>query len=242
MGDRYTKPDPIYNTEPITTHPDDPAAPLTESNEDTPQYDTGHIPGSGKTDKREQFPILAERPKRSRLFLWAVVILVGGLLLSGVLNWFDTSDIGQSASGANEPVPGQLAPNFSLKTLDGSQITLSDLRGQPVLINFWASWCGPCRREMPELIRVYANYRDKGFIVLALNLTHQDTLPAVAAFVEEFRIPFPVLLDEAGEVTKLYQLRGIPVSVFVDRTGVVRRVYTGAMTGEQLDQFVAEIL
>ena len=265
MGDGYTNPDLVVSTERVAEHLDDDSTiPLTENTGDVFLYDTGHIPGSGQINWQEDLINLSKRPRGTRPLLWVVLILTSGLLLGGALILLvfypeslsgieqriasfvpGTSDVGRSASGAGnagDPVPGQLAADFTLKTLDGGEITLSDLRGQPVLINFWASWCGPCRREMPELVRVYANHKDKGFIVLALNLTHQDALPAVAAFVEEFRIPFPVLLDEAGEVTKLYQLRGIPVSVFVDRTGVVRRVYTGAMTGDQLDQFVAEIL
>ncbi len=153
---------------------------------------------------------------------------------------------GQVASRADDTGPltvGQPAPDFTLKTLAGDEITLSDLRGQSVLINFWASWCGPCRREMPEMLRVYEKYKEEGFTILAVNLTHQDALPEVEAFVEEFQMPFPVPLDETGEVTTdLYRLRGIPTSVFVDRAGVVQRVYIGAMSGDQLDQFVAEIL
>lgn len=156
------------------------------------------------------------------------------------------SDVGQSTSrvdNKSNPTTDQLAPDFTLKTLDGGDTTLSDLRGQPVLINFWASWCGPCRSEMPELIRAYARYKADGFTILAVNLTHQDSLPAIESFVEEFDIPFAVLLDETGTVAEdLYLLRGLPTSVFIDRTGRVKRTYAGAMTGDQIDQFVVEIL
>jgi cytochrome c biogenesis protein CcmG, thiol:disulfide interchange protein DsbE len=140
-------------------------------------------------------------------------------------------------------VPSHVAPDFTLQILDGKTIRLSDLRGQPVLINFWASWCGPCRLEMPELIRIYEAHRSEGFAILALNDTSHDSLPAVKAFVEELQLPFPVLLDETGAVsTDLYQLRGLPTSVFVNQEGVIVRTYLGTMTGAQIEQFVAEIL
>jgi len=138
---------------------------------------------------------------------------------------------------------GQPAPDFTLRTLDGSEATLSDYLGRPVLINFWASWCPPCRLEMPDLVRAYETHKAKGFVVLAVDLTFQDTLEDARAFVEEFNMTFPVLLDESGEVTQgLYQIMGLPMSVFVNRVGIVSRVQIGAMTSDQVDMFVGEIL
>lgn len=150
-----------------------------------------------------------------------------------------TPDAGLGAA----PVAGRPAPDFTLATLDGGQVTLSDLRGRTVLINFWASWCPPCRLEMPDLVRAYEEHKDEGFIILGVDLTFQDALPDVRAFVEEFKMSFPVLLDETGEVTtQKYRLLGLPMSVFIDREGTIRRTHIGAMTSEQIDEFVGEIL
>jgi thiol-disulfide isomerase/thioredoxin len=141
------------------------------------------------------------------------------------------------------PLEGQPAPDFTLKTLDGSTVTLSKLQGQPVLINFWASWCEPCRAEMPEIVRVYETHKADGLIVLAINMTFEDSLPEAQAFAKEFQMPFPVLLDDTGAVGRdAYGLRVLPMSFFIDRKGVIVHRQIGAMNGKQLDTFVGEIL
>lgn len=141
------------------------------------------------------------------------------------------------------PVVGSQAPGFTLKTLEGGELSLAQLRGDPVLINFWATWCPPCRLEMPDLVRAYETHRGEGLVVLGVNLTYLDTLSEVQAFVKEFRVTFPVLLDEDGSVTEdAYGLLGLPMSIFVDRGGVIRRIQIGVMTGTQIDEYVGEIL
>lgn len=141
------------------------------------------------------------------------------------------------------PLSGQPAPDFTLKTLDGSTVTLSKLQGQPVLINFWASWCTPCRAEMPELVRAYEAHKGDGFVVLAINMTFQDSLPEAQAFAKEFHMPFPVLLDDTGAVARdAYRVPVLPMSFFIDRKGVIVHRQIGAMNGKQIDTFVGEIL
>ncbi|MCI0725779.1 MAG: TlpA family protein disulfide reductase [Chloroflexi bacterium] len=149
----------------------------------------------------------------------------------------------EADSDEQEVVVGQPAPNFTLRTLNGDEVSLTDFKGQPVLINFWASWCPPCRLEMPDLVNAYETHQGEGFVILAINLTFQDSLPDVEAFVQEFKMTFPILLDQTGEVTNYqYQLLGLPMSIFVDREGSVARVQIGGMTGEQIDAFIAEIM
>lgn len=149
-----------------------------------------------------------------------------------------TENVLQSGMGA-----GKLAPDFTLRNLAGEPVKLSDLHGRPVLINFWASWCGPCRLEMPDLVRAYEAHKAEGLVILAVNPTVEDTLSDVKAFVKEFNMTFPVLLDETGEVTnQVYRLRGLPTSVFVNRTGRITRIHLGAMTNQQITKFVGEIL
>jgi len=146
----------------------------------------------------------------------------------------------QSSDGG---LVGQPAPDFTLPTLNGDEISLSNFRGQPVLINFWASWCEPCRIEMPMLINAYQNYSDDGLVILGLNVTEEDTLEAVNSFVDEFVVPYPILLDQLDHVSHDdYMMIGLPMSVFIDRAGVVKRVVIGALREDEIDLFIAEIL
>lgn len=148
-----------------------------------------------------------------------------------------------SAASNSELTVGQPVPDFTLKTLDGGETSLSKFRGQPVLINFWASWCPPCRMEMPDLVRAYETHKADGFVILAINLTFQDSIEGAQRFVDEFNMSFPVLLDETGEVTTtMYRLYGLPTSVFVDRSGIITHIQIGPMTGPQIDEWVGEIL
>lgn len=137
---------------------------------------------------------------------------------------------------------GSLAPAFTLKTLVGDTARLSDYTGRPVFLNFWASWCTPCRAEMPQIITAYRAHRDAGLTVLAINLTDQERMKDVRKFTDEFQMPFPVLLDQKGKARKGYALRGVPTSVFIDAQGVVRLVNPGPITSETIQQGLAEIL
>ncbi|MBG7610129.1 MAG: redoxin domain-containing protein [Anaerolineae bacterium] len=166
---------------------------------------------------------------------WFITILVVFLLGSA---WTLRSRVLPSATtnGAPPPSPreGFSAPDFTLDLLNGGQITLSELRGQAVMINLWASWCSPCRSEMPAIQNVYEEYKDQGLIVLAVNTTFQDSESAAASFGEEFGLTFPIPLDKTGTVSDHYQLRGLPSTYFVDRSGVIRSVVVGGPMSESL--------
>lgn len=139
------------------------------------------------------------------------------------------------------PQAGFVAPDFTLDTLDGGAITLSDLRGQAVLVNFWASWCPPCRAEMPAIQRVYERYRDQGFTILAVDLQESDR--QVTAFSSSLGLTFPILMDRDGSVFNRYQVKALPSTFFVDRQGVIRDVAVGGpMTEAFIESQVMELL
>ncbi len=125
------------------------------------------------------------------------------------------------------------APDFTLERLDGGSVRLRDLRGKVVLLNFWATWCGPCREEMPLLAEIYRTYHPRGLEVLGVNLTSQDDLAEVRRFVAAFDLPFPILLDHNGRAERSYALVGVPTTVFIDREGIIQRVVLGALKSRE---------
>lgn len=135
---------------------------------------------------------------------------------------------------APAPQQGFPAPDFELSTPSGESIRLSDLKGQAVLVNLWATWCPPCRAEMPAIEKVYNEYRDQGFVVLAINMTYQDDPGRVPSFVGEYGLTFPILMDTRGTVGEDYQLRSLPSSYFIDREGIIREVVIGGPMAEAL--------
>jgi peroxiredoxin len=141
------------------------------------------------------------------------------------------------------PSIGKAVPNFSLITLDGNQVSLSDFKGKAVFINLWASWCPPCRLEMPDIQAAYEKYQTQDLVVLGINITNQDNLADARAFVEEFKLTFPILLDESGEVSAgLFRLLALPTSFFIDSEGILQRIQIGAIPTKNLDTYISEIL
>ncbi len=164
------------------------------------------------------------------------------LLMSGAWIFISAPEADALENSQSAPSVGFLAPDFTLDTMDGDSITLSDLRGKAVIINLWASWCGPCRAEMPAMQNVYEKYRDKGFTILAVNATSQDSLSAAEAFVEELGLTYPILLDRDGQVSKLYNLRALPTTYFVAPDGSITEVVIGGPMAEALLTIRAELL
>ncbi len=136
---------------------------------------------------------------------------------------------------------GQVAPDFSLETLTGETLRLSDFRGQPVLLNFWNSWCPPCRTEMPELQRVQETPGDQ-VVILGVNLLYQeDRLEDVHAFVREQGLTFPILLDRDGRVVTDYRVISLPTSFFIDAEGKIYLVQVGPMTRPFIEGILREM-
>ncbi len=125
------------------------------------------------------------------------------------------------------------APDFELERLDGGTVRLSDLRGKVVLLNFWATWCVPCREEMPLLAQIYRDYHGQGLEILGVNLTSQDEVGEVRQFVKEFDLPFPILLDHNARAERAYRIFGVPTTVFITREGIVHRVVVGILKGRE---------
>ena len=128
-------------------------------------------------------------------------------------------------------------PNFAFVLDDGSYATLDDLKGRPVLINFWATWCGPCRLELPELVK--AAQENEDLVVLAVNM--QEARSAVEPFAQEFDMTMPVVLDADGRLRMEYLVRGLPTTYFVDREGKIASVVAGPLTPKILADRLAEI-
>lgn len=136
---------------------------------------------------------------------------------------------------------GQPAPNFTLTDLNGNSHTLSALAGQPVIINFWATWCLPCRIEMPELQTTHEQYAEQGLVILALN-QEEDPETVRRYFYDEMDLTFTPLLDERGDVSRLYTAFGFPTTFFVNEAGMITAVHRGPLTQEQIEIYLAETI
>lgn len=178
---------------------------------------------------------LPESNRETLLRRYWVIISVIILVISGAWIWFSRAPSGSSSNiDISAPRKGFSAPDFTLRSSDGSSLTLSDLRGNPLIINIWASWCPPCRAEMPAMQRVYEKYRDDGFIILAVNSSFQDDPEKAQAFADELGLDFPILFDQDGNVSHLYQASALPSSYFVDRDGIIQQVVVGGPMSEAL--------
>jgi thiol-disulfide isomerase/thioredoxin len=147
-----------------------------------------------------------------------------------------------AAGTAQVPAAGRRAPDLTLKTLAESSVRLAQFRGRPLVVNFWATWCKPCRAEMPMLVAAHDRHRVAGLQILAVNLRDQERGRDVQRFVEEFRLPFPVLLDAHGRARRAFRVRAIPTTIFIDSAGLVRLEHPGPLTEELLQRGIAAIL
>ena len=170
----------------------------------------------------------------------AVSLILGGLLTLSLMDKPQSSNYG-TTEPPNASAPQAItAPDFTLQTPEGHQVKLSDYQGQVILLNTWATWCPPCRAEMPALEAYYREHKDDGFVVLAVN--SQESVSTVTAFITAEGFTFPVLLDPDGAVMSSYGVRSLPTSFFIDRDGTVRRVWNGQLPPAKLKEIVDPLL
>jgi len=168
-------------------------------------------------------------------------LILFALLLGAGWIWLSRTPPGSTTNGGiPAPQRGFLAPDFSLQDEKGETYRLADLRGRPLLVNFWASWCGPCRAEMPALEKVSQRYREQGFLVLGVNATNQDDAKAASAFAQQLGLSFPILFDQDGSASRLYQVRSLPSSFLIDADGVIQDVIIGGPMSEALLEIRAQ--
>ena len=137
-----------------------------------------------------------------------------------------------SSSAFSTVVEGK-APDFTLKSMQGGNLKLSEHRGEVVMINFWASWCAPCREEMPILNDLYLRYRDMGFTLLGVNV--EEDSGGAKKMMSELKVVFPVLFDTSNEVSKMYKVEAMPSTILVDRDGNMRYLHRGYLPGYEED-------
>jgi peroxiredoxin len=174
---------------------------------------------------------------RSRWTLLMLLTLVVGLAWTWV-NRLPASSTSAPASRSPAPLIGFLAPDFVLQTSGGEEFKLSAQRGTPVVLNFWATWCPPCRAELPELRS--ASERHAGQITV-VGVNQGESAAAVANSALELGLTFPIPLDHQGDVSQLYGVRSLPTTFFIDRDGVIRQIQNGPLTEATLAQLLRTI-
>lgn len=161
--------------------------------------------------------------------------IIGSLVLFALVGvaFFQVMNNKEASAGVEE---GDKAIDFQLRNLEGKQVSLSDYQGKKVMLNFWATWCPPCKKEMPEMEKVHKENKD--IVILSVNL---DPNQDVKGFMEKMNLTFPVLLDQENEINKEYKVISIPTSFFIDSEGIIKQKHTGGMTYDQINNAIKEL-
>lgn len=177
-----------------------------------------------------------------------IIVMVIGIVKENIQDNTDFEDVAVGSevdflSTKEGLAKGEVAPNFELKTLEGENVKLSDYRGKKVILNFWATWCPPCRAEMPHMQKYYEQHaKEDNVEILAVNLTTVDHgMEKITSFVSEYGLSFPVLLDSEGEMGSIYQAVTIPTSYLLDTQGRVQSKFAGPMDQATIEQLVDDI-
>ncbi|MFD3448372.1 TlpA disulfide reductase family protein [Microbacteriaceae bacterium 4G12] len=175
---------------------------------------------------------------------WFIIVLLAVMAGWAIFNTIQKqkAPVKQAAADPNITVGtdiGNAAPNFVVKTTQGKEVNLSQYRGKKVILNFWATWCGPCRSEMPAMEKFYQDMKDQGVEILAVNATATEKSKTnIDAFLKENNYTFPVLLDEKGDVNALYRVAGIPTSYILNEKGIIVIKHVGPMTYENMKEYI----
>jgi peroxiredoxin len=196
--------------------------------------------------KKKQSHTYHRQPKAKRKKSWlylnlglALTLIVAGVV---ALFWLGQQSERSTASASNPAADhqGRVAPDFTLYSPQGESISLSDYAGQVILVNTWATWCPPCKAEMPTLNAFYEEHQREGFVVLAVN--SREETDTVRRFIEQNGFSFPVLLDTRAEMMKRYNVLGLPTTFVIDREGFIQYVHTGEITRQQLEEVILPLL
>ena len=164
------------------------------------------------------------------LILSFIILLIGAAWV-----WISREPTNLTTAGQiPAPQRGFLAPDFNLPAKGGGAISLIALRGQPVVLNFWTSWCPPCQAEMPAMQRVYEEYQEQDLVIIGINATNQDSMADAINFTDQKNLTFPIVFDTGGRASHDYQLRSLPTTFFVDRKGIIQELIVGGPISEAL--------
>jgi cytochrome c biogenesis protein CcmG, thiol:disulfide interchange protein DsbE len=174
-------------------------------------------------------------------FEWVILILGVALLGGGWIAYSqEPAEITFDAAGLSEaPVAGYLAPAFTLTSMQGEEITLAGYQGKPVVLNFWASWCLPCRAEVPHFQDAAVKYNGQ---VVIVGIDQGEPRSLVSDFAAQFAITYPLLLDPDNDVNRQYRVRALPTTIFIDANGVVRELFTGIINRAVLQDRIEHLL
>ncbi len=198
------------------------------------QHDISHNRQSTRHKKKVQ--------QSNRLLAAAIILIVGGL---SAIFWMSakTATPRETTNAYGAPAlaqKGGTVTDFTIGSLNNGQISLADYEGDVIIMNFWATWCPPCRAEMPAIDRFYEAYKDEGLVVLAIN--EEESEETVRPFIQANNFSFPVLLDTEGRVAQQYSTRSFPTTFIIDRQGVIQHVQTGEISEAELERIVKPLL
>ncbi|GAX91666.1 TlpA family protein disulfide reductase [Effusibacillus lacus] len=191
--------------------------------------------------------------KKKSIRLYAGILFIALLVLAVLAGVQNTGrivkDISSPANTQNSkqsdvaslPRAGYTAPDFTLKDSNGNEVKLSELKGKKVFINFWASWCPPCKAEMPDLVEMSQKYKDQ-IAFYGINLTVQDNEEEAKKFIREFKIGFPTLMDRDGSVAKQYQVFAIPMTVTIDKNGMIVDRRDGQLSKVAMEGMIQKLM